>query len=45
MRSLISLFKSGLRFLRRCTALALPIPLLWEAWTGEAASAPQIEGW
>ena len=28
MRSLISLFKSGLRFLRRCIALALPIPYL-----------------
>ena len=45
MRSLISLFKSGLRFLRRCIALAMPIPYLWEVWTGEASYLQEIEGW
>jgi len=45
MRSLMSLFKSGLRFLRRCIALALPIPLLWEVWTGENSYHQEIEGW
>jgi hypothetical protein len=42
---LISLFKSGLRFLRRCIALAQPIPPLWEVWTGENSYPQEIEGW
>jgi len=45
MRSLVSLFKSGLRFLRRCTAMARPIPYLWEVWNGEASYLEEIEGW
>ena len=31
-RSLTSLFKAGLRYLRRCRAMSLPIPALWAAW-------------
>ena len=32
LRSLTSLFKSGLRFIRRCLAMAQPIPNLWQVW-------------
>jgi hypothetical protein len=42
---LTSLFKSGLRFLRRCIALHLPIPFLWQIWTGENSRLQEIEGW
>jgi hypothetical protein len=31
--------------LRRCSALALPIPCLWEIWTDENSDLPEIEGW
>jgi hypothetical protein len=34
-----------LRFLRRCIALVLPIPVLWQVWTGESSYPQEIEGW
>ena len=32
LRSMTSLFRTNLRFLRRCLALTLPIPKLWTVW-------------
>ena len=32
IRSALSLFTEGLRFLRRCLSMALPLPQLWTVW-------------
>jgi hypothetical protein len=45
LRSLISVFTAGLRFLRRCSAANLIIPKLWEVWINERLVHDEIEGW